>query len=129
AYCIVTGGNPGFRGPLCGNPNLDPVTSVNQERGLIYDWAPDSRLSATIINTNLNNKVASYDTGIHDTLNPGSNHHLYVYDNIDKVQVYGLGLALSFPLTDSVRLTSNYTFTRSKRQVGQEVSFNGEPLD
>lgn len=129
AYCMVTGGNSGFRGPLCGNPNLDPETSVNQELGLIYDWAPDSRFSATIFNTNLKNKVASYDTGLQDPLNPGSNNHLYVYDNIDKVQVYGLELALSFPLTDSVKLTSNYTFTRSKRKGGQEVSFNGEPLD
>ena len=36
---------------------------------------------------------------------------------------------MQFPLTESVKLTSNYTFTRSKRKGGQEVSFNGESLD
>lgn len=128
-YCMVTGGNSGFRGPLCGNPDLDPETSVNQELGLIYDWAPESRFSATVFNTNLKNKVASYDTGEQDPLNPGSANHLYVYDNIDKVHIYGLELAVQFPLTESVKLTSNYTFTRSKRKGGQEVSFNGESLD
>lgn len=128
-YCMVTGGNSGFRGPLCGSPDLDPETSVTQELGMIYQWAPASSLSATLFNTNFKNKVASYDTGEQDPLNPGTNNHLYIYDNIDKLQIYGLELALKMPLTDSVTLSSNYTFTKSQRKGGGEVSFNGESLD
>lgn len=128
-YCMSTGGNSGFRGPLCGNPNLEPETSVSQELGLLYDWAPGSSVSATLFNTNFKNKVASYDTGNQDPLNPGTNNHLYIYDNIDKLQIYGLELALKLPLTDSISLSSNYTFTKSQRKGGGEVSFNGESLD
>lgn len=128
-YCMSTGGNSGFRGPLCGNPDLEPETSVTQELGLSYDWAPGSSVSATVFNTNFKNKVASYDTGNQDPLNPGSNNHLYIYDNIDKVQIYGLELALKLPLSDSITLSSNYTFTKSERKGGGEVSFNGESLD
>ncbi len=128
-YCMSTGGNSGFRGPLCGNPDLEPETSVTQELGLVYDWAEDSNFSATLFNTNFKNKVASYDTGRQDPLNPGSNNHLYVYDNIDKVQIYGLELGLNMPLTDSLRLSSNYTYTKSKRKGGGEVAFNGRSLD
>ncbi len=128
-YCMVTGGNSGFRGPLCGNPDLEPETSVTQELGLSYDWAPGSNVSATIFNTNFKNKVASYDTGQQDPLNPGTNNHLYIYDNIDKLQIYGLELALRMPLTDTLTLSSNYTFTKSERKGGGEVSFNGESLD
>lgn len=128
-YCMSTGGNSGFRGPLCGNPDLEPETSVTQELGLMYDWAPGANVSATIFNTNFKNKVASYDTGRQDPLNPGTNNHLYVYDNIDKVQIYGLELAVQVPITETLRLSSNYTFTRSKRKGGGEVAFNGESLD
>lgn len=128
-YCMITGGNSGFRGPLCGNPDLEPETSFTQELGLIYDWAPGSSISATVFNTNFKNKVASYDTGEQDPRNPGSSNHLYVYDNIDKVQIYGLELALKLPITDSLSLTSNYTYTKSRRKGGGEVSFNGESLD
>lgn len=95
----------------------------------MYDWAEDSNFSATLFNTNFKNKVASYDTGRQDPLNPGSNNHLYVYDNIDKVQIYGLELGLNMPLTDSLRLSSNYTYTKSKRKGGGEVAFNGRSLD
>jgi outer membrane receptor for ferrienterochelin and colicins len=128
-YCMMTGGNSGFRGPLCGNPDLEPETSVTQELGLMYDWAPGSSVSATLFNTNFKNKVASYDTGQQDPLNPGTNNHLYIYDNIDKVQIYGLELAAKLPLTETVSLSSNYTFTKSQRKGGGEVSFNGESLD
>jgi len=128
-YCMVTGGNSGFRGPLCGNPDLDPETSITQELGLTYDWAPGSSVSATVFNTHFKNKVASYDTGQQDPLNPGTNNHLYIYDNIDKVQIYGLELALKLPLTETLTLSSNYTFTKSQRKGGGEVSFNGESLD
>lgn len=128
-YCMSTGGNSGFRGPLCGNPSLEPETSVTQELGMIYEWAPESSISATVFNTNFKNKVASYDTGEQDPLNPGSTNHLYVYDNIDKVQIYGLELALKMPITDSLKLSSNYTYTKSKRKGGGEVAFNGRSLD
>ncbi|MFT0849188.1 TonB-dependent receptor [Achromobacter sp. F4_2707] len=128
-YCMMTGGNSGFRGPLCGNPDLEPETSVTQELGLMYDWAPGSSLAATLFHTNFKNKVASYDTGRQDPLNPGTNNHLYVYDNLDKVKIYGLELALKLPLTESLSLSTNYTFTKSQRKGGSEVAFNGDSLD
>lgn len=128
-YCMTSGGNTGFTGPLCGNPNLKPETSVTQEFGLSYQWAPASLLTATIFNTNFRNKVVSFDSGRVDPLFPTSANHLFVYDNVDKVNIRGLELGVKLPISSKLNLDANYTFTNSKRKGGTETAFNGSSLD
>ncbi|MFA7678550.1 MAG: TonB-dependent receptor [Pigmentiphaga sp.] len=128
-YCMTTGGNSGTRGPLCGNPDLKPETSLTQEFGLSYDWAPGSGVTATLFNTNFKNKVASYDTGQPDPLNPGGTNTVFVYDNIDKVQLRGVELGVKTPLNRTMSVSANYTYTKSKRRGGGEMSFDGSSLD
>ncbi|MDR3006115.1 MAG: TonB-dependent receptor [Acidovorax sp.] len=128
-YCMSTGGNSGFRGPLCGNPDLKPETSTTQELGLGYEWAPASRFTATLFNTNFKNKVVSFDTGKPDPLNPTSANHLYVYDNVDKVRIRGLEMGLQLPLAKTLSLNANYTYTQSRRKGGTETAFDGSSLD
>ena len=132
-YCMTSGGNTGTTGPLCGNPDLEAETSVTQELGLAYEWAPASLLTATIYNTNFRNKVVSFDTGVPDPLNPngvrGKDSTIYVYDNVDKVVNRGLELGVKMPLSRSVRLDANYTYTHSTRKGGTETAYDGGSLD
>ena len=128
-YCMSSGGPTNIPGSLCGNPALEPETSVTQEVGLTYEWAPAHILTATLYNTNFRNKVVSFDTGVKDPLDPKNETNIYVYDNVDKVKIRGLELGLKMPLTRTVSLDANYTYTQSKRQGGSETAYNGSSLD
>lgn len=129
-YCMTTGGQTGNVSPpgtLCGNPDLEPETSVTQEVGIRYDTPRGVSLSGTLFNNDFRNKVASYDTGVADPLVPSRN--IYVYDNIDKVKLRGVELAAAWPLARAWRLSGNYTYTDSERQGGGEPAFDGGSLD
>jgi outer membrane receptor for ferrienterochelin and colicins len=129
-YCMTTGGQLGNVSPpgtLCGNPDLEPETSVTEEIGIRYDSPQGASVSATLFNNDFKNKVASYDTGVPDPLVRSRN--IYVYDNIDKVTLRGLELAAAWPLARAWRLSGNYTYTDSKRKGGGEPAFDGGSLD
>ena len=128
-YCMSSGGPTNIPGSLCGNPALEPETSVTQEFGLSYEWAPAHMLTATIYNTNFRNKVVSFDTGVKDPLDPRGRNNIYVYDNVDKVNIRGLELGVKMPITRTFKLDANYTYTQSKRQGGSETAYNGSSLD
>lgn len=126
-YCMTTGGAAGaVAGTLCGNPALEPETSVAQEIGVRHDAGADF-FSATLFNNAFKNKVASYDTGVADPASPGRN--VYIYDNIARVNLRGLELAAGHDLGSALRLSGNYTYTDSKRRGGGENAFNGSSLD
>lgn len=129
-YCMTTGGQTGNVSPpgtLCGNPDLEPETSVTQEIGIRYDSPQGASLSATLFNNDLKNKVASYDSGVADPLVPSRN--IYIYDNIDEVNLRGLELSAAWPLARAWRVSGNYTYTDSERQGGGEPAFDGGSLD
>ncbi|QXZ10300.1 TonB-dependent receptor [Comamonas sp. Y33R10-2] len=128
-YCMSSGGPTNIPGSLCGNPALKPETSVTQEFGMSYEWAPAHILTATLYNTNFRNKVVSFDTGVKDPLDRTGANNIYVYDNVDSVKIRGLELGLKMPLTRSLSLNANYTYTQSKRQGGSETAYNGNSLD
>ena len=128
-YCMSSGGPTNQPGTLCGNPDLKPETSVTQEFGLSYEWAPSHLLTATLYNTNFRNKVVSFDTGVRDPLDPNGRNNIYIYDNVDKVNIRGLELGVKMPITRTVNLDANYTYTQSKRQGGSETAYDGSSLD
>ena len=134
-YCMTSGGpvaNFQPPGTLCGNPNLQPETSTTTEVGVHHDFSGGSSLSATLFHNDFKNKVTSYDTGVVDPRVPA--RRIYVYDNISQVTLKGIELAASTPLSKTLKLSGNYTYTKSKRGAGGEPAFNGtslvgQPLD
>ena len=128
-YCMSSGGPTNQPGTLCGNPDLKAETSVTQEIGMSYEWAPASLLTATLYNTKFRNKVVSFDTGVRDPLDPTGANNIYVYDNVDNVTLRGVELGIKLPLARTLSMDANYTYTHSKRQGGSETAFNGTSLD
>lgn len=129
-YCMTTGrAGSGLRpGTLCGNPNLKPEESTTQEIGIRFAPQAATYVSATVFNNDFKNKVASYDTGVTNPLSPGNN--IYVYDNIDNVNIRGIELAASVPLANTLAIRGNYTYTKSKRKgSGGEPAYDGSSLD
>lgn len=127
AYCMTTGGGSLPRGPLCGNPNLDPETSETKEIGIRYDGPGKLAFGATAFHTLFKNKVVSFDSGRIDPVNPA--RPLYVYDNVDRVIIKGVELVGTVPVTDTFAVSANYTYTDSKRRGGGEPAFDGSSLD
>ncbi len=126
-YCMTTGGAAGATpGTLCGNPDLEPETSVTAEAGVRWDAGADSA-SLTVFDNRIKNRVASYDTGAADPRVTGRN--IYVYDNIARVDITGLELAGATQIASGLRLAANYTLTDSRRRGGGENAFNGSSLE
>lgn len=134
-YCMTSGGpvaNFQPPGTLCGNPDLKPETSTTAELGMHYTSPAGSTFSATVFHSDFQNKVTSYDTGVADPRVPSRN--IYIYDNISEVTLKGIELNGATRLTRELRLSGNYTFTKSRRGEGGEPAFNGaslvgQPLD
>lgn len=126
-YCMTTGGSHLPRGPLCGNPDLDAETSVTREIGLRYDGDKALSLGLTLFHTRFKNKVVSYLTDRMDPVMP--TRPLYTYGNIDRVRIQGVEVSATVPVTETLELTANYTFTDSERRGGGEPSFDGTSLD
>lgn len=125
-YCMSTGGGALVRGPLCGNPDLEPEKSRTFEVGIRKD-AETGSFSATLFDTDFENRVVSYGSGGVDPVNPA--RPLYVYDNISSVRLRGVELAGEWQPNARWRVGGNYTFTQSERHGGGEPAFDGGSLD
>lgn len=126
-YCMTTGGGSLVRGPLCGNPDLEPEISTTKEIGLRFDGQGKLGAGITLFHTNFKNKVVSFDSGEVDPVNPA--RPLYVYDNIDRVVIKGVEVNGTVPITPDLLLSANYTYTDSERRGGGEPAFDGSSLD
>lgn len=126
-YCMTSGGGSLVRGPLCGNPDLEPETSTTFEGGARYDGAAGRAFGVTLFHTKFKNKVVSFDSGEVDPRDP--RRPLYIYDNVDRVQIQGVEITGAWPLREDLMLKANYTYTDSERQGGGEPAFDGSSLD
>ncbi|AOY02418.1 TonB-dependent receptor domain-containing protein [Jeongeupia sp. USM3] len=126
-YCMTSGGGTQKRGSLCGNPDLEPETSVTEEIGIRYDAPNGTNASLTLFNNDFKNKVVSYDTGVPDPFNRALT--IYKYDNIDKVNIRGAELGGAMPFAKDWKVSANYTYTKSEREGGGEPAFDGGSLD
>src|SRR3546814_20682440 len=97
---MTTGGGSLVRGPLCGNPDLEPEVSTTKEIGLRYDGEGKLGFGVTLFHTNFKNKVVSFDSGQVDPINPA--RPLYVYDNIDRVVIKGVEVNGTLPLLPAI---------------------------
>lgn len=130
-YIQATGGAVGApRGSIAGNPDLKPETSTTTEIGLHYQ--DDDRYAAgvTLFNNEFKNKIYSQCvTGC-----SGSSGATYEWGNIGRATLRGVETSLTLPLSRTVTLTGNYTYTQSKRKSDDEVAYDGtslqgQPLD
>lgn len=130
-YCMTTGGGTQQAGTLCGNSDLDPETSVTEEVGIRYDAPTGMNFGFTVYNNDLKDKVSSFSTGVVDPLVPS--RYIYVYDNIDEVNMRGVEVTFNMPLTKKLKFGANYTYTDSERKGGEPAydgsSLDGKPLD
>lgn len=130
-YCMTSGGGTQQAGTLCGNPDLEAETSVTEEVGIRYDAPGGMNFAFTLYNNDLKNKVSSFSTGVVDPLVPS--RYIYVYDNIDEVNLKGVEMSFNMPITKKINLNANYTYTDSERKGGEPAydgsSLNGKPLD
>ena len=131
-YCMTSGGPREVGGVLCGNPDLKPEESTSGEIGIRYDGEDGLSGSFTVFNSQFKNKVVSFDTGV---VSPqAAPRTIYVYDNVDKVDIKGIEMSGAWPINKQWKLSGNYTYTDSRRQGGKETSLSktsldGKPLD
>ncbi|EHN3835596.1 IreA family TonB-dependent siderophore receptor [Salmonella enterica] len=115
---------------MYGNRDLKPETSVTEELAIIYDGDNGYTASATIFNTDFKNKLTNYDINVKD---PATGLNTFVYDNVGKANIRGVELAATAPIAESWKLTTNYTFTDSRRMSDDEKlnnkSLKGYPLE
>lgn len=129
-YCMRTGaGNEA--GVLCGNSNLKPEESTSYEASLHFDNNQDLSANATLFYNDFKNKVVSYGTDkFSNQYDPGiAPARIYVYDNVDSVNIRGLEFSGSWAFAPRWTVSGNYTYTKSKRHGGKETSFGGQSLD
>ncbi|QEL54550.1 TonB-dependent receptor domain-containing protein [Chromobacterium paludis] len=131
-YCMTSGGPREVGGVLCGNPDLKPEESTSGEIGIRYDGADGLSGSFTVFHSQFKNKVVSFDTGV---VSPqAAPRTIYVYDNVDKVDIQGVEMSGAWEVNKQWKLSGNYTYTDSRRQGGKETSLDktsldGKPLD
>jgi len=125
-YATSSGGPTSKPGVLYGNADLKPETSVNTELGVRYDAPGGVSAGLTLFNNDMNNKITSDYSGGDD---PDTKAPLYVYRNVDKVRIRGVEAFFSAPVSATVDVSANYTYTDSKRLRGSEKSLTGDSLD
>ncbi|KUM04118.1 TonB-dependent receptor [Chromobacterium subtsugae] len=129
-YCMRTGSQV-ETGLLCGNPNLKPEESLSYEVGLQFDNNRNLSGSATAFYNRFRNKVVSFGTDqfTNELIAKGKPARVYVYGNVDNVNIGGLELSGKWAFAPQWTVSGNYTYTKSKREGGTETTFDGHSLD
>ncbi|MCK2042784.1 ligand-gated channel protein [Chromohalobacter sp. TMW 2.2308] len=120
-------------GTTYGNPDLEPETSLNKELALLYSAPRGLKASVTLFHNDFEDKitrvrcgsatacppVTQYDTDDDGTLRTNTRI------NVDEAVTQGVELALSSPLTETLTLSTSYTYTDSEQKSGE---YEGNPL-
>ncbi|WP_110667214.1 ligand-gated channel protein [Salinicola halophilus] len=114
-------------GNIYGNPDLEPETSLNQELGVIYTAPSGLTAGATIFHNDFDDKITRVGCPS-DVCTDGPNQ--FEADptyriNVDEAVTQGVELSLSSPLTETLSLSSSYTYTDSEQKSGE---YEGKPL-
>ncbi|SUX88675.1 Colicin I receptor precursor [Chromobacterium violaceum] len=129
-YCMRTGSQV-ETGLLCGNSNLKPEESTSYEASLHFDNNQDLSANATLFYNDFKNKVVSYGTDqfTNQLIAKGKPARVYVYGNVDSVNIRGLELSGNWTFAPRWTVSGNYTYTKSKRHGGKETSYSGQSLE
>jgi len=133
----VTGGGKGDPAVIQGNPELKPEKSVSEEIGLLWNNRDNANSSLTLFNTDFKDRI-SYLTTCEDIASSGKSIQTgnctingekfrFIQDiiNVDKANLRGIELTGSWQVSDTLRFTSNYTYSQSRQKTG---SHKGRPL-
>ncbi|POB00332.1 TonB-dependent receptor [Chromobacterium sinusclupearum] len=129
-YCMRTGSQV-ETGLLCGNSKLKPEESTTYEASLHFDDNQGLNANATAFFNRFRNKVVSYGTDqfTNELIAKGNPARVYVYDNVDNVDIHGLEFSGSWAFAPRWTVSGNYTYTKSKRHGGKETSYSGQSLE
>ena len=136
------GGSPvsHSRGLITGNPDLEAEKSTSFELGFAYDNIDlGLNTSVMLFHTAYKDKIAE-DRYCKSPDHVGNNDwtewacpyggntywFLSTNKNISKAMMQGVEASFGYDFTDDLRLTANYTYTRSEQKSGE---FKGEPLN
>lgn len=120
-------------GTTYGNPDLEPETSLNKELALLYSAPRGLKASVTLFHNDFEDKitrvrcgsatacppVTQYDTDDDGTLRTNTRI------NVNEAVTQGVELSLSSPLTETLILSTSYTYTDSEQKSGE---YEGNPL-
>jgi len=112
-------------GNIYGNPDLKPETSLTKEIGLLFDAGNGTTAGLTLFDNEFEDKITRIACPSCGPLN-ASGRVSTTNVNVDKAITRGIEATLGTQLTQSLALTSSYTFTTSKQKSGE---FAGKPLN
>lgn len=114
-------------GNIHGNPDLEAETSLSRELGLHYADASGLMAGLTLFHTDFEDKITRIDCPA-SVCTDGANR--FGADptyrvNVDEAVTQGVEFSLSTPLSDTLDLSTSYTYTDSEQKSGE---YRGEPL-
>ena len=114
-------------GNIYGNPDLEPEKSINKEISLMYQGEYGIDASLTLFHNDFKDKItrvvcpASVCT---DGANEWGSDPTYLI-NVDEAVTQGVEATFAMPLTETVYLSTSYTYTDSEQKTGE---YKGQPL-
>ncbi len=126
----VTGGGR-LDGIIVGNPDLKPEKSLSEEIVLLWDNSDNLNAGITLFNTDFKDKITELrrcNSSADPACRIGNHSYDFVSDrvNVDKANMRGVESTFGWKITQTLNLTSNYTYTESEQKSGQ---FSGKPLN
>jgi len=120
-------------GTTYGNPNLEPETSLNKELALLYSAPRGLNASVTLFHNGFEDKITRLRCGSATACPPvtqydvDGNGNLLTNTriNVDEAVTQGVELSLSSPLTETLAVSTSYTYTDSEQKSGE---YEGNPL-
>lgn len=121
-WAQVSGG-----GNIYGNPALTPETSVNKEISLMYQGESGLDASLTVFHNDFKDKITRVtcpETFCVNDVHFNNKPPTYRV-NVDEAVTQGVEATLAMPVTETVYMSSSYTFTDSEQKTG---AYKGMPL-
>ncbi|WP_280567316.1 ligand-gated channel protein [Chromohalobacter sp. 296-RDG] len=120
-------------GTTYGNPDLEPETSLNKELALLYSAPRGLNASVTLFHNDFDDKITRLRCGSATACPPvtqfdtddDGNLRTNTRINVDEAVTQGVELSLSSPLTETLTLSTSYTYTDSEQKSGE---YEGNPL-
>ena len=111
-------------GNIYGNPDLKPETSLTKEIGVLYDSGAGTTAGLTVFDNEFEDKITRVACPSCGPLN-SSGRVPTTNINVDNAITRGVEASLGTQLSKTLRLKTNYTFTKSEQKSGE---FAGQPL-
>jgi len=128
----ITGGGNAIPGVVVGNASLKPETSISQEFGIVWDNRDNLNLSLTVHNTDFKNRIATVYQCDGDQATGGCDlngeNYWFIQDlvNVNRAVIRGAEATVTWQALENLRITGNYSHTRSKQKTGAN---KGKPLN